>query len=130
MARAHRVTFAAAGDPPPDFAVVSTEDSLADASAGRLAALSSCEGDCRRSTTLVVSSKTAARLGLPRRSVRLGSGTKRSGAGGVAVKLTRAAREALRRSRGATATVQAVAGSRLALQGDQPAPVARAVAHR
>ena len=39
------VTFAAAGDPPPDFAVVSTEDSLADASAGRLAALSGCEGD-------------------------------------------------------------------------------------
>ncbi len=105
------LTFAVAGDPPPDFAVVSTEDSLADASAGRLAALSSCEGDCRRSTTLVVSSKTAARLGLPRRSVRLGSGTKRSGAGGVGVKLTRAARAALRRSRGATATVHAVAGS-------------------
>ena len=67
------LTFAAAGDPPPDFAVVSTEDSIADASAGRLAALSSCEGDCRRSTALVVSPKTATRLGLPRRSVRLGS---------------------------------------------------------
>ena len=38
------VTFTAAGDPPPDFAVVSAEDSFADASAGRLAALSSCEG--------------------------------------------------------------------------------------
>jgi hypothetical protein len=48
---------------------------------------------------------------LPRRSVRLGSGTKRSGAGGVTVKLTRAARSALRRSRGATGTVRAVAGS-------------------
>ena len=70
----------------------------------------SCEGACTRSTALVVSPKTAARLGLPRRSVRLGSGTKRSGAGGVGVKLTRAARSALRRSRGATATVQAVAG--------------------
>jgi subtilisin-like proprotein convertase family protein len=98
------VTFAAAGDPPPDFAVVSTEDSLADASAGRLAALSSCEGTCTRSTALVVSPKTAARLGLPRRSVRLGSGTGR-------VKLTRAARSALRRSRGAKATLRAVAGS-------------------
>ncbi len=98
------VTFAAAGDPPPDFAVVSTEDSLADASAGRLAALSSCEGDCRRSAALVVSSKMAARLGLPRRSVRLGSGTAR-------VKLTRTARNALRGSGGAKATLQAVAGS-------------------
>jgi hypothetical protein len=105
------VTFAAAGDPPPDFAVVSTEDSLADASAGRLAALSGCEGTCSRSTALVVSSKTAARLGLPRRSVRLGSGTKASGTGGVAVKPTRAARSALRRGRGATATVKAQAGS-------------------
>ena len=98
------VTFSAAGDPPPDFAVVSTEDSLADASAGRLAALSSCEGDCRRSTALVVSPRTAARLGLPRRSVRLGSGSSR-------VKLTRAARNALRRSGGAKATLKAVAGS-------------------
>ena len=62
------VSFAAAGDPPPDFAVVSTEDSLVDAYAGRLAVLSGCEGDCRRSSALVVSSKTAARLGLPRRS--------------------------------------------------------------
>ena len=62
---------------PPDFAVVSTEDSVADASAGRLAALSSCEGTARRSAALVVSSKTAARLGLPRRSTRLGSGTGR-----------------------------------------------------
>jgi subtilisin-like proprotein convertase family protein len=101
----------AAGDPPPDFAVLSTEDSLADASAGRLGALSSCEGDCRRTSALVVSSKTAARLGLPRRSVRIGTGTKRSGAGGVGVKLTRAARKALRKSRGATATLKAVAGS-------------------
>ncbi len=98
------VTFAAAGDPPPDFAVVSAEDSFADASAGRLAALSSCEGACNRSTALVASPKTAARLGLPRRSVRLGSGTAR-------VKLTRAARNALRHSRGAKATLQAVAGS-------------------
>jgi subtilisin-like proprotein convertase family protein len=98
------VTFAAAGNRPPDFAVVSTEDSLADASAGRLAALSSCEGDCNRSTSLVVSAKAAARLGLPRRSVRLGSGTGR-------VKLTRAARNALRHSAGARATLHAVAGS-------------------
>jgi hypothetical protein len=104
------VTFAAAGAAPPDFAVVSTEDSVADAAAGRLAVLSSCEGACSRRAALVVSPRTAARLGLPRRSVRLGSGTKRAGAGGVGVKLTRAARSALRRSRGATGTVQAVAG--------------------
>ena len=100
------VSFTAAGDPPPDFAVVSTEDSLVDASAGRLAVLSGCEGDCRRTTSLVVSSRTAGRLGLPRRgsrAVRLGGGTTR-------VKLTRAARTALRREGGATATLQTIAG--------------------
>ena len=105
------VSFTAQGDaaavpPPPDFAVFSTEESLVDASAGRLTALSGCEGDCRRTTSLVVSSKTAARLGLPRRgsrAVRLGSGATR-------VKLTRAARTALRRKGGATATLRAIAG--------------------
>jgi hypothetical protein len=43
--------------------------------------------------------------------VRLGSGTKGPGAGGVGVRLTRAARSALRRSEGASATLQAVAGT-------------------
>jgi subtilisin-like proprotein convertase family protein len=108
--RSTPVTFSAAGDPPPDFAVVSTEDTLADAAAGRLAALSGCEGDCRRTSALVVTSRTAARLGLPRRSTRIGAGTKGAGAGGVGVKLTRAARRALRHSGGASATLQAVAG--------------------
>jgi subtilisin-like proprotein convertase family protein len=100
------LTFTVAGPPPPDFAVFSTEESVVDASAGRLTALTSCEADCRRTTSLVVSSRTAARLGLPRsggRSVRLGGGATR-------VKLTRAARTALRRSRGVTATLQTVAG--------------------
>ena len=103
------VSFTAAGQAasPPDFAVVATEESVVDASAGRLTALSSCEGDCRRTASLMVSSRTAARLGLPRRgarSVRLGSGATR-------VRLTRPARSALRRSEGATATLKAMAGS-------------------
>ena len=96
----------AAGAAPPDFAVFSTEESLVDASAGRLTALSSCEGDCRRTTSLVVSSRTARRLGLPRR----GSRAVRLGGGATRVKLTRAARTALRRKGGATATLQAIAG--------------------
>jgi subtilisin-like proprotein convertase family protein len=108
------VTFSVAGSPPPAFAVLSTEESLVDASAGRLSVLSSCEGDCRRTSELVVSSRTAARLGLPRRggrTVRLGGGSKRSGAGAVGVRLTRAARRALRRSDGATATLRAAAST-------------------
>jgi hypothetical protein len=107
-------SFVAAGPPPPDFAVFSTEESLADASAGRITALTGCEGDCRRSTSLRVSSKAAARLGLPRRgrrSVRLGRGSQGAGAGGVRVRLTRAARAALGDSSGTPATLQAVAGS-------------------
>jgi subtilisin-like proprotein convertase family protein len=110
-------TFATAARPnpsAPDFAVFALEESLADASAGRLTALSGCDGTCRRTTTLVVSSRTAARLGLPRRGtrrVRLGGGSKRTGAGGVKVRLTRAARGALRRSHGTKATLQAMAGS-------------------
>jgi hypothetical protein len=105
------VTFAVPGQasaPPPDFAVLSTEESMVDASAGRLTALSSCEGDCRRSSSLLVSSRTAGRLGLPRR----GSRAVRLGGGATRVKLTRAARTALRRSDDAvTATLRAVAGS-------------------
>ena len=99
---------------PPDFAVVSTEESIADAAAGRVTALTGCQNACRRSTSLTVSSRTAARLGLPRRGrrpVRLGGGSTRAGTGGVRVRLTRAARGALRDSRGATATLQALAGS-------------------
>ena len=99
---------------PPDFAVVSTEESIADAAAGRVTALMGCDGACRRSTSLLVSSRTAARLGLPRRGrrpVRIGGGSARAGTGGVRVRLTRAARGALGDSRGATATLQALAGS-------------------
>ena len=65
-------------------------------------------GDCRRSTSLIVSSRTAARLGLPRRgrrTVRLGGGSRRASSSPA-----RHAR-ALRRSRGTTATLQAAAGS-------------------
>ena len=101
------VTFIVAGTPPPNFAVFSTEESLVDASAGRLTVLSSCEGDCRRSASLTVSSKTAGRLGLARRGAR----AVRLGGGSARVKLTRAARRALRRSHGATATLHASAGS-------------------
>jgi hypothetical protein len=104
------VSFTVAGQAapsPPDFAVVSMEESVVDASAGRLTTLGSCEGDCRRSSSLVVSSKTASRLGLPHR----GSRAVRLGGGSTRVKLTRAARRALRRSDGVTATLKAVAGS-------------------
>ena len=65
---------------PPDFAVVSTEESIADAAAGRLAALTSCAGRCTRSASLMASARTAARLGLPRRAVRLGAGSRAAGA--------------------------------------------------
>ena len=102
------VSFRAAGEAasPPDFAVFSTEESGVDAAAGRLSALSSCEGDCRRTASLFVTSRTAARLGLPHRrgrALRLGGGAGR-------VKLTRAARTALRRSGSVSATLRAVAG--------------------
>jgi hypothetical protein len=96
---------------PPDFAVVSREESIADASAGRLAALTSCAGDCTRTASLTASARSAARLGLRRRPVRLGAGSRTAGAGSVGVRLTRSARAALRRSRGATATLRAVSGS-------------------
>jgi hypothetical protein len=111
------VTFTVAGEGasgPPDFAVFSTEESLADAAAGRLTALSSCDGACSRTTSLVVSSRTASRLGVPargKRTVRLGGGTKSAGAGGVKVGLSRKVRRALGRSRGLTATLSATAGS-------------------
>jgi subtilisin-like proprotein convertase family protein len=99
---------------PPDFAVLATEESLADAAAGRMTALSSCEGACSRATALVASSRVAARLGVPangKRSVRLGGGTKGAGAGAVKVGMSAKVRRALRKSRGAKATLSAVAGS-------------------
>jgi len=101
------VTFSVVAPPPPDFAVFSTEESLRDAFAGRLTMLSSCEGGCRRSTSLTVSSRTAAHLGLPRR----GSRAVRLGGGSTRVKLTRAARRALRRSGAVTAKLKGVAGT-------------------
>ena len=120
------VSFTAAGDPPPDFAVVSTEDSLVDASAGRLAVLSGCEGDCRRTTSLVVSSRTAGapRPTAPRqsrRAARRGDHARQAHARGA---------HGTPPQRGATATLQAIAGRRRALEGDRPPPVAQAVADR
>jgi subtilisin-like proprotein convertase family protein len=116
-------TIAGGGAAPPAFAVFSTQESLADAAAGRLTALSSCEAACSRSTSLVVSSRTAARLGLPHRSrrIRLGGSRRSAGSGGVRVRMTRRVRRALGRSRGATATLTAKAGS---------VSVARAIAMR
>jgi hypothetical protein len=110
------VSFTVAGEAsaPPDFAVFATDESLADAAAGRLTTLSSCDGACSRSTSLTVSSRVAAKLGLPRRGnrpVRLGGSTKGAGAGGVKVALSRTARRALGRSRGATAALAATSGS-------------------
>jgi hypothetical protein len=96
---------------PPDFAVVSTQESIADAAAGRVAALTGCHGDCNRTTSLTASARTAARLGLSRRPVRLGAGSRAAGTGRVGIRLTRSARTALRRSRGVSATLRAVSGS-------------------
>jgi subtilisin-like proprotein convertase family protein/subtilisin family serine protease len=110
------VSFAVGSAPPepPDFAVVATEESLADAAAGRLTALSSCEDACSRTTSLVVSPAAARKLGVarPRRALRLGRGSRGAGAGAVKVPLTRKVRRALGRSdAGATATLSATAGS-------------------
>jgi len=98
---------------PPAFAVFSTEESLADAAAGRLTALSSCEAACARSTSLVVSSRVAAGLGLPHRSrrIRLGGSRRAAGSGGVRVGMTRRVRRALGHSHGAKATLTAKAGT-------------------
>ena len=113
------VSFTVAGDggaapSPPAFAVIATEESLADAAAGRLTALSSCESACSRTTSLMVSSRTAGRLRLPHRGarpVRLGGGTKGAGSGAVKVGMTRRVRRALARSATAKATLSAGAGS-------------------
>jgi hypothetical protein len=110
------VSFTVAGQAaaPPDFAVFSMDESIADAAAGRLTALSSCEGTCSRSTSLTVSSRVAGKLGLPHRgnrAVRLGGSTKAAGAGGVKVGLSRTIRRALGRSHGARATLAARSGS-------------------
>ncbi|HEV7845196.1 MAG TPA: S8 family serine peptidase [Thermoleophilaceae bacterium] len=100
---------------PLDFTVIATEESIADAAAGRLTALSSCEGTCSRTTALAVSPRTAAKLGLARhakRAVRLGGSTRAGGSGAVKVGLTTKARRALKRSRaGATATFASISGS-------------------
>jgi len=118
-------TVAGAGAPaPPAFAVFTTEESRADAAGGRLAALSSCESGCSRTTSLVVSSRVAARLGLPtpgRRVVRLGGATKGAGSGALKVAMTRKVRRALGRGDTAKATLSAAAG---------PVSLARAITLR
>jgi len=110
------VAFSVAGPAAaaPDFAVFATEESLDDAAAGRMSALSSCEGTCSRTTSLVASARAATKLGLPHRAgraLRLGGATKAGGAGGVRVGVSRRVRTALRRSRGTTATLSVTAGS-------------------
>jgi hypothetical protein len=122
------VSFTVAGEGggsgPPAFAVVALEESLADAARGRLTALSSCEAACSRTTSLVVSSRVAAKLRLPHRGtrpVRLGGGTKGAGSGAVKVGMTRNVRRALGRSATAKATLSAGAG---------PVSLARAITLR
>ena len=107
------MTFQVDGPDAPalDFAVISTEESIADAAAGRVSALTGCEGACARRASLMASARTAASLGLRRRSVRLGAGSRPAGVGSVGVRLTRSARTALRRSRGVTAAMRTVSGS-------------------
>ncbi|HEY7453618.1 MAG TPA: S8 family serine peptidase [Thermoleophilaceae bacterium] len=100
---------------PPDFAVVAIEESLADVAAGRLTALSSCDGACSRTTSLVVSPRSASKLRVPRkgkRSVRLGGSKKAGGTGAVKVGMTKKTRRALKRSDAtATGTLSANSGS-------------------
>jgi subtilisin-like proprotein convertase family protein len=109
------MSFNVAGgaDAAPNFAVVSTEESLTDAAAGRMTALSSCEGACSRTTSLVASSRVAARLGVRAhgKRVRLGGGRRSTGSGAVKVAMTRKVRRALGRSRATgVATFSATAG--------------------
>ncbi|HKP21119.1 MAG TPA: S8 family serine peptidase, partial [Thermoleophilaceae bacterium] len=107
-------TVGGAAAQPPDFAVMAMEESIADAAAGRLTALSSCEGACSRTASLTVSPRVAAKLGLPRRGsapVRLGGGATSAGAGAVKVGLSRKVKRALKRSRGTKATLAAAAGA-------------------
>jgi hypothetical protein len=107
-------TVAGAATQPPDFAVMAIDESIADAAAGRMTTLSSCESACSRSASLTVSSRVARTLGLPRKGsapVRLGGGTKGAGAGAVKVAMSRKVRRALARSRGATAALASAAGS-------------------
>jgi hypothetical protein len=115
----------AGGTPtPPAFAVMAMDESIADAAGGRLTTLSSCEDACSRSASLTVSSRTAAKLGLPRRGsapVRLGGGSTSAGAGAVKVGLSRRVRRALGRSHGTKATLAATAG---------PVSLARAITLR
>jgi subtilisin-like proprotein convertase family protein len=105
----------ATGPAAPDFAVVALEESLADAAAGRLTALSSCDGACSRTTSLVVSPRSASKLRVPRkgnRPVRLGGSKKGAGTGGVKVGMTKKTRRTLKRSHAtATGILSAVAGS-------------------
>ncbi|HEY6594981.1 MAG TPA: proprotein convertase P-domain-containing protein, partial [Asanoa sp.] len=107
-------TVAGAATQPPDFAVMAVDESIADAAAGRLTTLSSCEGACSRSASLTVSPRVAGKLGLPHRGsapVRLGGGATSAGAGAVKVGLSRKVRRALGRSHGTKATLAAAAGS-------------------
>ena len=107
-------TVGGAAVSPPAFAVMAMDESIADAAAGRLTTLSSCEGACSRSASLTVSSRVASKLGVPHRGsapVRLGSGARSAGAGAVKVGLSRRVRRALGHSRGTRATLAATAGS-------------------
>jgi subtilisin-like proprotein convertase family protein len=117
-------TVGGAAASPPAFAVMAMDESIADAAAGRLTTLSSCEGACSRSASLTVSSRVASRLGIPHRGsapVRLGRGATSAGAGAVKVGLSRRVRRALGHSRGTQATLAATAG---------PVSMARAITLR
>ena len=112
---AHFTVAGSGGSGGPAFALFSTEESLRDAAAGRLGALSSCDSACSRTTSLAVSSRTAGRLGMPahgKRTVRLGGSRAGAGAGALKVGMSRKVRRALRRSRSSLgASLSAVAGS-------------------
>jgi subtilisin-like proprotein convertase family protein len=112
---AHFTVSGSGGSGGPAFAVFATEESLRDAAAGRLTALSSCDSACSRTTSLAVSSRTAGRLGVPtrgKRTVRLGGSRAGAGAGAVKIGMSRRVRRALGRSRSSLgASLTAVAGS-------------------
>jgi subtilisin-like proprotein convertase family protein len=110
-AASHTWTIAPDAPVPPaaSFVLAPVEERLADALAGRLKVLAACASACRASVKLTVSARTARRLGLGKRAVTLGSSAKRrSSAGTVAagLRLTKAARKALRGRALTKATIQ------------------------
>ena len=107
------VTFTVATSPPPpdapSFALAPAEERIADALGGRLRAVAGCASACRIDARLTASPRAARNLGLGRRSTVLGKGSQRLPGEGTAtatVRLTKRARAALRRKKGANVSLR------------------------